>query len=196
MMDPAPPPEVIEACRSLRYRDHVGVDLKMRGALFPDNWIYVHAKEVKMARIANYRNFSKEMADADDISPVTVEYFTFKGDAVWSMTDAELVEMATVELERAGLAKKSQFVSGMVVSNEKAYPVIEMGFQRHIDVIKGWLDKFENLQPIGRSGMFKYNNQDHAIATGMLAARTALGIGKFDPWKVNIDAEYHEEEKA
>ena len=46
--------------------------------------------------------------------------------------------------------------------------------------------------PIGRSGMFKYNNQDHAIATGLLAARTALGMGQYDPWLVNIDAEYHE----
>ena len=40
--------------------------------------------------------------------------------------------------------------------------------------------------------MFKYNNQDHAIATGMFAARTALGLGSYDPWLVNIDAEYHE----
>lgn len=40
--------------------------------------------------------------------------------------------------------------------------------------------------------MFKYNNQDHAMATGLLAVRTALGIAKYDPWMVNIDGEYHE----
>ena len=57
---------------------------------------------------------------------------------------------------------------------------------------KSWLDQFQNLLPIGRSGMFKYNNQDHAMATGLLAARTALGVQRFDPWLVNIDAEYHE----
>jgi hypothetical protein len=59
-----------------------------------------------------------------------------------------------------------------------------------------WLDQLENLLPIGRSGMFKYNNQDHAIATGLLAARTALGKAKFDPWCVNIDAEYSEGSSA
>jgi hypothetical protein len=57
---------------------------------------------------------------------------------------------------------------------------------------KNWLSQFDNLLPIGRSGMFKYNNQDHAMATGLLAARTALGIQRYDPWLVNIDAEYHE----
>ena len=74
----------------------------------------------------------------------------------------------------------------------KAYPVIEIGCQRHVSVIKSWLDRLENLLPIGRSGMFKYNNQDHAIATGLLAARSVLGLGRFDPWLVNIDAEYAE----
>jgi protoporphyrinogen oxidase len=79
-----------------------------------------------------------------------------------------------------------------VVRSDKAYPVFQIGYDRHIAIIKDWLDQFENLLPIGRSGMFKYNNQDHAIATGLLAARTALGIKRFDPWLVNIDAEYHE----
>jgi hypothetical protein len=67
-----------------------------------------------------------------------------------------------------------------------------MGSQQRVDTIKSWLDRLENFLPIGRCGLFKYNNQDHAIATGLLAARTVLGFGKFDPWLVNIDAEYHE----
>jgi protoporphyrinogen oxidase len=145
-----------------------------------------------MARIANYRNFSHEMADRADVSPSTIEYFTFKGDEVWNRSDEQLVEMATQELAKMNIAKPEQVMSGFVVRSEKAYPVIETGFQHHIDTIKQWLDQFENLTPIGRSGMFKYNNQDHAIYTGLLAARTAMGYGKYDPWLVNIDAEYHE----
>jgi protoporphyrinogen oxidase len=196
MMYPAPPDEVLKACRSLFYRDHIGVHLKLEGKTFPDNWIYVHSRQVQMARVANYRNFSKEMADCDGISPLTVEYFTFKGDDVWNLSDEELVVMAGRELEMMRIAKASQVLSGFVVRSEKAYPVIETGFQHEIDIIKSWLDQFVNLTPIGRSGMFKYNNQDHAIYTGLLAARTALGVGKYNPWLVNIDAEYHESGQA
>ena len=76
------------------------------------------------------------------------------------------------------------------------YPLMEIGHEVHVATIKTWLDHFENLLPIGRAGMFKYNNQDHAMATGLLAARSALGIEHFDPWRVNIDAAYHESAPA
>jgi protoporphyrinogen oxidase len=192
MMQPPPPPAVLAACRSLRYRNHIGVKLNVRGALFPDNWIYVHAPEVRAARIANYRNFSPQMASGSDMNPLTIEYFCFPGDELWEMSDADLVRLATRELSQLGLLTPEQVVDGFVVRSEKAYPVIERGYEEHIACIRRWLAGFANLLPIGRSGMFKYNNQDHAMATGLLAARTALGLGKFDPWNVNIDGEYHE----
>ena len=80
-----------------------------------------------------------------------------------------------------------------VSRNANAYPVIKTGYQEHIDVIKDWLSDLPNITAIGRSGMFKYNNQDHAMATGLYAARTLMGQGDFDPWEVNVDGEYHEE---
>jgi len=196
LMDPQPPVKVLEASRSLRYRDHIGVQLKMRRIKFPDNWIYIHSPDVKMARLANYRNFSPRMAGEEDITPMTAEYFTFKGDAVSSLSDAELLELAVQEICNMDLATRDQFVSGFVVRSEKAYPVIDQNSILHIEVIRSWISQFENLFPIGRSGMFKYNNQDHAIATGLLATRTVLGLGQFDPWNVNIDAEYLEEESS
>ena len=149
-----------------------------------------------MARVANYRNFSKDMTDGQDVSPITVEYFAFHKDQLWNCTDRELVQLAARELEQIKLVRQPHVLSGFVVRNEKAYPVIETGFQEPIGMIKAWLDSFKNLHPIGRTGMFKYNNQDHAIATGLLAARSALGIGHFDPWLVNIDAEYLESSPA
>jgi protoporphyrinogen oxidase len=191
-MTPEPPKEVIDACRQLRFRHHIGVHLKLRQHPFPDNWIYVHSKDLKMARIANYRNFSEAMAETDGVSPLTVEYFAFPEEETWRRSDEELIALATEELREMGLVDANAVSSAFVVRSEKAYPVIEMGSQQRVDTIKSWLDKLENFLPIGRCGLFKYNNQDHAIATGLLAARTVLGFGKFDPWLVNIDAEYHE----
>jgi protoporphyrinogen oxidase len=192
MMKPAPPPEVLSACRALRYRNHVGVNLLVEGRPFPDNWIYVHSKEVGMARVANYANFSPAMTRHPGLSPLTVEYFCFPGDDIWEARDDVLIERAKRELSHVNIVRPDQVLNGFVVRSDKAYPVIEIGYERHIATIKAWLDQFQNFLPIGRSGMFKYNNQDHAMATGLLAARTALGVQRFDPWLVNIDAEYHE----
>jgi protoporphyrinogen oxidase len=192
-LDPPPPPEVLAAARGLRYRNHIGVNLVVKGAApFPDNWIYIHSPDVKMARICDYQNFSKEMGREPDCHPLTIEYFVHPEEDLWAASDAALVELAAKELTFMGLVDPSKIIDRMVVRSAKAYPVIEIGFQEKINLIKDWLDRFENLLPIGRSGMFKYNNQDHAMATGLLAARTALGLGKFDPWLVNIDGIYHE----
>jgi protoporphyrinogen oxidase len=192
MMTPAPPADVLAACAALRYRNHVGVNLLVEGVPFPDNWIYVHSRAVGMARIANYRNFSAEMSSDPGISPMTVEYFCFPGDAVWEAQDASLLRRAERELRQMEILRGDRVIGGFVARSEQAHPVIEIGYGKHLAIIKAWLDRLENLLPIGRSGMFKYNNQDHAIATGLLAARTALGTGHFDPWRINIDAEYHE----
>ena len=192
MMEPAAPPEVLRACEALRYREHIGVNLRVEGHPFADNWIYVHDRSVAMARIGNYRNFSSAMAGSADLSPLTIEYFTFPGDDISLASDDALIERAKGELRRIGLVGPDKVLDGFVMRSPKAYPVIEIGYKNHVDTIKGWLDGFENLLPIGRSGMFKYNNQDHAMMTGLLAARTALGLKRYDPWLVNIDAEYHE----
>jgi protoporphyrinogen oxidase len=191
-LDPPPPSDVIAAAQSLRYRHHIGVKLVVEGpAPFPDNWIYVHSGDVKMARISDYLNFSPDMSRASDRHPLTVEYFCFPGDEIWESSDEKLIERAITELEKMGLTI-ARISGSFVVRSEKAYPVIEIGYQEKIDVIKAYLNRFENLLPIGRSGMFKYNNQDHAMATGLYAARTALGKGRFDPWLVNVDGVYHE----
>jgi hypothetical protein len=47
---------------------------------------------------------------------------------------------------------------------------------------------------VGRNGMHKYNNQDHAMMTAMLTVRNIVaGATLYDVWQVNEDAQYHEE---
>ena len=76
----------------------------------------------------------------------------------------------------------------------KAYPVYDDVYREHIAIIRRDLEQsFPSLHLIGRNGMHKYNNQDHAMMTAMLTARNILaGERLFDIWQVNEDAEYHE----
>ncbi len=194
--DPAPPPAVVAAARALRYRSHLCVNLLVAGELFPDNWIYVHAKEVALGRIANYANFSAQMRAPGGESPITVEYFQFPQDEMYRDTDDQaVIEVAKRELKLMGIVQPEQVQEGFVVRSPAAYPVLEIGHAPHLATIRGFLAELENVHPIGRAGMFKYNNQDHSIATGLLAARNILGAN-YDVWAVNIDAEYHEAAKA
>ena len=185
------PQKVIDSAKSLNYRNHISVHITVDKKLFDDNWIYIHSPNVNMARIADFTNFSEAMSIEGNY-PLTLEYFCFEDDEIWNKENDEIIEYGLKEL-RTIFDVEFNVVHSAVSRSPKAYPVIKTGYQVHIDIIKEWLSSLPNITAIGRSGMFKYNNQDHAMATGLYAARTLMGLGNFDPWEVNVDGEYHEE---
>ena len=193
-MDPPAPREVIEAAGSLRYRDFLTVVLILdRPDTFPDNWIYIHEPDVRVGRIQNFKNWSPDLVPDQSTSSLGLEYFCFEGDDLWTMADADLIALGRREVDAIGLARSADVVDGCVVRMPKAYPVYDDAYQDHLRVIRGWLKNLGNLELAGRNGMHKYNNQDHSMMTALLAARNILGLGQFDTWKVNTDAQYHEE---
>lgn len=197
ILDPVPPPAVQAAARALRYRDFLTVALIIsRDELFRDNWIYIHDPTVKVGRIQNFKNWSPDMVPNDECTCVGMEYFCFEGDGLWSLPDQALTALAAKELAHLGFCSASEVVDGMVVRQAKAYPVYDGEYQDHILTIRNWLEAtVPNLWCVGRNGMHKYNNQDHSMMTALIAARRILGLTTQDPWKVNGDAEYHEESR-
>jgi protoporphyrinogen oxidase len=123
-----------------------------------------------------------------------LEYFCFEGDGVWTSKDEDLIELAKREIAQIGLLKVEDIVDGAVVRQAKAYPVYDDAYQSHVDAVRADLEgAYPTLHLVGRNGMHKYNNQDHAMMTAMLTVQNILaGERKFDVWRVNEDAEYTE----
>jgi protoporphyrinogen oxidase len=193
-LSPPAPDAVREAARRLTYRDFLTVCLIVdRPDPFPDNWIYVHSPEVKVGRIQNFRSWSPDMVPDPTKGSLGLEYFCSEGDALWTMADAELIRLGKEELERIGLARASEISDGCVFRVPKAYPVYDADYREHLDTVRGFVDGLENLQTIGRNGLHRYNNQDHAMLTGLLAVRNLEGGARHDLWSVNTEPEYHEE---
>jgi protoporphyrinogen oxidase len=191
--DPPPPQQVVEAARRLRYRDFLIVALIIdEPDPFPDNWIYVHGNNVKVSRIQNFRAWSEEMVADPKMASVGMEYFCHEGDGLWNSTDSDLIGLAANELEALGLARRSKIIDGCVVRQPKAYPVYDATYQAAVETIKAWMTTLKNFQTVGRNGMHRYNNQDHSMLTGSLAARNVFG-GNHDIWNVNLERSYHEE---
>jgi len=193
-LSPPAPDAVREAARRLTYRDFLTVCLIVdRPDPFPDNWIYVHSPEVKVGRIQNFRSWSPDMVPDPTKASLGLEYFCSEGDALWTMADAELIRLGKEELERIGLARASEISDGCVFRVPKAYPVYDADYREHLDTVREFVDGLENLQTIGRNGLHRYNNQDHAMLTGLLAVRNLEGGARHDLWSVNTEPEYHEE---
>jgi protoporphyrinogen oxidase len=175
-ISPPPPEDVLEAARRLRYRAFGLVGLIVdRADLFPDHWIYVHNPDVRVGRLQNFKNWSAAMVPDQGKTSLGLEYFCNEGDEIWAMPDRQLIDLATAELARLGLAGSGQVVGGVVFRQPKAYPVYDRGYRERLQVIQRYLATVDNLQTIGRSGTHRYNNMDHSMLTGMAAARKLLG---------------------
>jgi protoporphyrinogen oxidase len=199
VLDPVPSRETESAARGLRYRDFLVVALIVKDRnLFDDNWIYIHDPGVRVGRVQNFKSWSPEMVPGPGLNCYGLEYFCFEGDGLWSSADSELVRLASDELVQLGLAKREDIVEGTVVRQPKAYPVYDEGYQQRVATIRAEIEaKYPTLHLVGRNGMHKYNNQDHAMMTAMLTVRNImLGRRAFDVWRVNQDAEYHEAGEA
>jgi protoporphyrinogen oxidase len=194
-MEPQPPDYVIEAANKLGYRDFLTVSLIVDKAdLFQDNWIYIHDSDVKVGRIQNFKNWSPYMVPDPNRTCLGLEYFCFEGDGLWTMTDDDLIALATKELEALRLVEPRDVIDGAVVRMPKAYPIYDSVYIEAVNTIREFLDTLPNMYPVGRNGMHKYNNQDHSMLTAMLSVKNILGAN-YDVWGVNVDNEYHEEMK-
>jgi len=192
-MEPAPPAEVLEAARHLRYRDFLTVFLIVQHPnLFPDNWIYIHSKEVRMGRLQNYKNWSPHMVADPEKTGLGVEYFANENDELWCMPDKDLVALASRELESVGLTRGARIEKGVVYREKKAYPIYNEDYQKHMNVIREFLRGIENLHTVGRNGLHKYNNMDHSMLTALMAVDNIYGANH-DIWGVNSDSSYQEE---
>ncbi|MGB7438260.1 MAG: hypothetical protein WBW49_22800, partial [Candidatus Acidiferrum sp.] len=159
---------------------------------------YIHDPNVKVGRVQNYKSWSPEMVPDPKYCCYGLEYFCFEGDGLWNMDDEDLLALGTKELEQVQLAVASDVVDGCVIRQPKAYPVYDDDYKQNVELVRRAVDTHcPNLHLIGRNGMHKYNNQDHAMMTAMLTARNILaGEKKYDVWAVNEDGEYHEAGEA
>ena len=190
-----PRAETAELASRLRYRDFivVAIMLRERQAL-QDQWLYIHDPSVKVGRIQNYKSWSREMVPDSGVCCYGLEYFCFDGDSLWRMSDHELIELAKTELKKLGLAVPADVIDGCVVRQEKAYPVYDETYKDIVARIRQEAGvRYPGLHFVGRNGMHKYNNQDHAMMTAMLTVENIVSARSvYDVWQVNQDAAYLE----
>lgn len=182
LLSPAPEKTVLEHCKKLKWRSQVYLFLTIdKESITGDNWIYFPNKEVPFGRIAEMKNFSKDMSPQGKTS-LFIEFFVTEGDPVWNMEKEKLFDLTMQNLEKMNLLKKSAVRSFYVFKKKYVYPVYDLDYKKNLAPIKKYLDTIENLTYIGRPGRFKYNNQDHSLEMGIVAAKSIL-VGE----KPNLD---------
>jgi protoporphyrinogen oxidase len=146
-----------------------------------------------MGRVTNFRNWVPDIRGRERATILAIEFWCGDEDAIWSEDDAALIDRARTEMRATGLLGDASVPDGHVVRVKRCYPVYRRGYKAHLDQIVSFLRSIENLTPIGRYGAFKYNNQDHSILMGLLAAENLAGVARHDLWAINTDYDSYQE---
>ena len=203
------PEKFTNIAKGLPYRDYMTVGvliphlnlknetkIKTIGNIVPDNWVYVHDRNVKMGRFQIYNNWSPYMVnDIENNVWIGLEYFCNEGDEMWSMTDDKFAEMAIKEMVVMGLIDSENLVIDFHVERvKKAYPAYFDTYDK-MDELRDYLNTIPNLFCVGRNGQHRYNNIDHSMCTSFETVKNILSgeISKDNIWNVNTEKEYHEE---
>lgn len=188
------PAEVEKAVDALKFRNTILVYLHVGGKdLFQDQWLYVHSPDLGTGRVTNFRNWVPQILGKSENTILALEYWCYDQDPIWTSDDSQLIATATREIQSTGLIGSAPVLDGHVVRIRRCYPVYERGYKQNLEPVVDFLKSFRNLIPIGRYGSFKYNNQDHSILMGLLAAENLLQNKSHDLWAVNTDYQSYQE---
>ncbi len=188
------PADVQAAAGALQFRNTIFVYLQIDSdSLFADQWLYIHAPDLEMGRVTNFRNWVPQLYGRERTTVLAVEHWCDDSDPVWTAPDDHLIDEATRELRSTGLLRDEPVMAGHVARAARCYPVYRHGYREQIERLADYLRGFHDLTPIGRYGTFKYNNQDHSILMGILAAENLLDNRAHDLWSVNTDHDTYQE---
>jgi protoporphyrinogen oxidase len=182
--------DIAAAVDALVFRNTILIYLHVDSErLFPDQWIYVNSPELRLGRVTNFRNWAAELNRGARTTILAAEFWCDGHEPLWSADDPHLVAQATDELRSTGLLGDAAVLAGHVVRVPRCYPVYAQGYQQPLSRVIDHVRTFAGLTPLGRYGAFKYNNQDHSILMGILAAENLLEGRGHDLWAVNTDYE-------
>jgi protoporphyrinogen oxidase len=192
LLSPSAPQAVLRALQHLRFRSHVSLFLTLnKPHVVPDQWIYFPDKEIPFGRIMEPRNFSPLLCPEGKTS-LLLEFFCWQNDEIWCAETNKLLEISIPWLEKFNFINRKDVINAYLHREKYAYPLYDLAYAQHEKVVKDYLKSFTNLTCIGRSGIFKYNNQDHAIEMGLLAARSIIDNKTYNIEDVGAEKEYFE----
>ncbi len=192
LLDPLPPEDIMAAAGKMRYRDQTYLFLTLdKDRVTHDQWIYFPETKVPFGRISEMKNFSQKMSPPGKTS-LFVEFFCFEGDAIWNASKEYLLGLTIGHLERLGFCRQDEVRESYLIREKKVYPIYDTEYRSYLDPVKRYLDRFENLHYIGRPGRFRYNNQDHSLEMGMMAARSVIEGKRHDLERIGGEEEYFE----
>lgn len=180
LMDPPPPPEVVEAARAIRFRGMILVYLVLGTDRFTEyDAHYFPELSIPISRMSEPKNYSSAEGPKGR-TILCAELPCDPGERWWEMSDEELGRHYCDWLGSLGLPVTVPVIRTETRRIAHAYPVYDLDYQRHFEVVDAWLSSLDGFLSFGRQGLFAHDNTHHAFAMAYAAAAVLTPGGAID----------------
>ena len=180
MIDPPPPPEVIEAAQAMRFRGMILLYLVLETDRFTEyDAHYFPELSIPISRMSESKNYYSATAP-QGVTVLCAELPCDPGEPWWDMSDDELGAEFQKWLAGVGLPVTVPVRRCETRRLGQAYPVYDLGYQERFDLIDDWLLQLDGLLSFGRQGLFAHDNTHHAFAMAYAAAGVLREDGGID----------------
>ncbi len=180
LIDPPPPPEVLEAARAIRFRGMILLYLVLECDRFTEfDAHYFPELSIPISRMSEPKNYSAS-TQPEGVTVLCAELPADPGDRWWQMSDEELGAHFRTWLAQVGLPVTVPVRGCETRRLSHAYPVYDLDYERHFNRVDEWLLGLDGLLVFGRQGLFAHDNTHHAFAMAYGAADCLDERGRID----------------
>jgi protoporphyrinogen oxidase len=164
------PRHAVDAASRLRYNSLINVLLGYDGERgHPYTAVYIPDPEIIFHRLSFPQAFSERCAPAGT-SAVMAEITTNEGDGVWELTDEQVIERVTADVEKTGFGDRKRITYRRAVRFLYGYPVYDLEYRKNVTAMRDAVTG-AGIHLLGRFAQFDYINSDVCVERAIALAR-------------------------
>lgn len=180
LINPAPPPEVMAATNSIKFRGMILIYLVLEQDQFTEyDAHYFPELSIPISRMSEPKNYSAS-SEPKGCTVLCAELPSDPGEPEWALTDQELGDRYCEWLASVGLPVEAPVRKVVTRRLPQAYPVYDQDYEAHFKVMDEWLSGLNGLLTFGRQGLFAHDNTHHAMTMAYAACDCLQPDGAFD----------------
>jgi protoporphyrinogen oxidase len=174
LMLPLPPEEVLSLADGLQFRNLIVIAIFLdKDSVTEDGSIYFPESKFPFTRVYEPKNRSRLMSPPGKTSLCAEIPCSATGEP-WNMDDTELFKSISSQFLTLGWIREEDILDFKVMRLERAYPVLEKGYEEISQRVTHYAESFGNLQLSGRNGRFLYTHMHDMMRFGMNAIERCL----------------------